>query len=64
MSLKIEKIIVTDDETNETQELNVLDTTLLAICEGESEDTPKVLSNITTNAKINMELLKLILEKK
>lgn len=53
---QIKKIVIMDEEGN-TQELNVLDCTILALCEDD-----KVCTQISQNAAINLELTKSILK--
>lgn len=57
MSLKITKVVVVDADGAEIQ-LDVLDATMLAVCAGEKEGETRILSQVTTNAGINYELLK------
>lgn len=54
--MKITKVTVVDNDKE--FELEVLDATMLAICAGNVEGETQVLSQVTTNAVINLELLK------
>lgn len=58
--MKVVRVIVLNDENKEI-ELEVLDGSMLLVCKGETEDNPKILSQTTTNAAVNLELLKKIL---
>lgn len=60
MSLKITKVVVVNDAGEEIQ-LDVLDATMLAVCAGEKEGETRILSQVTTNAGINYELVKRLL---
>lgn len=60
MGLKVIRVVVLDDAGEEIT-LNVLDSTMLAICEGDAPEQTKVLSQVTTNSNINLELMKRII---
>jgi predicted ATP-grasp superfamily ATP-dependent carboligase len=55
--MKIIKVTILNDE-NQEQELKVMDGSVLLACEDN-----KILTQVTTNAAINIELLKNLLNK-
>lgn len=58
--MKVVKVTVVNDE-NEELVLDVIDGSMLLVCKGDTEDNPKILTQTTTNAAVNLELIKKIL---